>query len=387
MIKHKSFYTYEDFRKEAKNRIPRFVYDFIDGGAGNETTLCRNKTALGSVRLIPRVGINVQSTSTETCILDRVYSAPFGIAPLGLYGLIHPDGDVIIARSASKFKIPYIASSTSNTSIEKISMAVGEAPWFQLYAPKSKEKLNDLLDRIQQLECPVLVVTVDTAVPGKRLRDIRNGLNFPFKPTISNLVEVVKHPFWGCRRLVAGEIQFPNLAQLNKRSMPFRELMAWQTGGLLDWETLRYLRKYWPRKILLKGVLSVDDAIHAKKIGIDAVIMSNHGGRQLDCVPSPIDVLPEFRAHELSPSFLMLDSGVRSGEDVVKILSMGASFTFVGRPILFWLAANGTAGVNDLLSILFDEVRDTMPLIGAASINENNQLDYIRHEPTISYHC
>lgn len=370
MSKLSTIHTTADFRRHARKRLPRFVFDFVDGGAGFESALARNERAFGQFQVTPRIGINPEHVDTTATLFGEQYAAPYGIAPLGLCGLVHPRADIQLALTAAKFKLPYIVSATASTSVEEIAEATGSAPWFQLYAPKSSARLEQLIQRVDQLGCPVLVITVDTAAPGKRVRDLRNGLRIPYRPSLYSLFEAARHPLWSFRRISAGGISFPNLATPENLQgpLPFSELMSWQTGGSLDWEVLHRIRQQWRRKLVLKGVLSAADAKHAQGLGIDAVIISNHGGRQLDCAPSPISVLGDFVAKGLTPDFLMMDSGIRCGEDIIKTLALGAGFAFVGRPFLYALAAGGVAGAEHLIGLLMQELRSAMRLTGASSI-------------------
>lgn len=378
MRKLDKIHCIDDFRHRARANLPRFAFEFIDGGSGIESALTRNEAEYQKIQLIPRVGKDLRNLHTETEVFGKSYSLPIGIAPIGLCGIVHPKADIQLAKIAKKYRLPYIASTTSNTSIEDIAEAIGEAPWFQLYASKSTEKTTDLIQRVKNIGSQVLVVTVDTACPGKRLRDLRNRLTVPFRPSVLSVLDVAKHPLWVYRRLLAGKINFPNLPSLNNEEYngTLSELMAWQTGGGLDWDALRELREIWPRKMVLKGILSPEDAKIAISIGVDAVIVSNHGGRQLDCAPAPIEQLPEFIAQGLERDFLFVDSGVRSGEDVAKALALGANFTFLGRPFIFALAAAGSEGGERLISILRDEVRIAMSLLGATTTSALSEVNF-----------
>lgn len=372
MRKLTNIHAIGDFREAARRRLPRFAFDFVDGGSGCERARWRNEQAFGRICLIPRIGIETSAVSLETTMFGQTFSAPFGAAPLGLCGIVHPDADLQIARVVTRNGLPYIASTTASAAVEAVAEACGVAPWFQLYASKAEHQTERLIDRVERLGCPVLVVTVDTAAPGRRLRDLRNRLQLPFKPTLAHVYEAAKHPLWAMRRLAAGPVLFPNIDSNTDESenLAFSELMAQQTGGVLDWETLGRLRQCWPRTMLLKGVLSAVDAGRAHQLGFDGVIVSNHGGRQLDCAPAPIDVLPEFAAAGLGPDFVMLDSGVRSGEDIVKVIAKGAGVAFLGRPFLFALAAAGEQGVEHLVQMLKQETLNTMRMMGACSARD-----------------
>lgn len=377
-----TIHSVAEFRDAARGRLPRFAFDFVDGGAGGESARRRNETAFGNICLTPRVGVDTSIVTLETTMFGHDYAAPFGVAPLGLCGIVHPEADLQIARIAVRSGLPYIASTTASAAVEDVARACGVAPWFQLYASRAEHLTERLIDRVERLGCPVLVVTVDTAAPGRRLRDLRNGLQLPFRPTLGHAFEAVKHPLWTMRRLSAGRVSFPNIdgPADETEGLKFNELMALQTGGVLDWPALARLRERWPRTMLLKGVLSAADAGRARALGIDGVIVSNHGGRQLDCAPAPIDMLPDFTAAGLAPEFLMLDSGVRSGEDIVKVLARGGGFAFLGRPFLFALAAAGEQGVERLVQMLMDELACAMRLMGARRPSDLRAED----EPAVS---
>lgn len=364
-----SLFSAGDFERAARRRLPRFVYDFIAGGAGGEQALRRNVAAFADLVAMPRVGLDTSALSTATGLFGRRYAAPFGIAPLGLCGLVHPDGDMLLAKAAAKFDIPYVASTTASTAVERIAQGCGVAPWFQLYASQSAASTDRLIDHVERLGCPVLIVTVDTAVPGRRLRDMRNGLTLPFRLTGRHVGQAARHPLWAMRRLLAGEIRFPNIADTAQGAgqLAFADLMRMQTGGILDWEMLGRIRERWPRSMLLKGVMDPADVLAAEALGVDGVILSNHGGRQLDCAPAPIAALPAVVDAEGRRKFVAVDSGVRSGGDVAKALALGADMAFVGRPFLFALAAGGEAGIERMATLLLEELRNTMALLGMVS--------------------
>ncbi len=369
-------YTAAALRARAKQRLPRLAFDFVDGGAGQELALHRNTAAFEELTLTPRIGNDPSQLSLQTELLGMQFAAPFGIAPMGLCGLIHPRADLCFAKAAAQCNLPYILSATASTSIEEITSACGSAPWFQLYTPKSAVHTEQLLTRVERAGAPVLIITLDTAAPGLRLRDLRNGLRVPFTPSASNLLDIARHPAWLVRRLMAGQLHFPNLPQPedDMRNCTFQELVEWQTGGILDWATLQRIRAMWPRKILLKGVLCASDAMRAAAMGFDGVIVSNHGGRQLDAAPAPLKALSQFVAQGMGPQFLSMDSGIRSGEDIVKSLACGAGFGFVGRPFLYAIAAHGEAGVSQLIEVLIGEIRRSMKLLGVNSPHQLGKL-------------
>lgn len=377
-MKKVQFYSLFDFIKSAKKNLPKFVFDFIDGGSGDEEAVKTNVSSFKKVKLIPFVKLTSSNTNLNSQVLGLNYSAPFGIAPLGLCGLIHPTADITLAKAAAKYNVPYIISAASNQSIDSIVKATGVPPWFQLYIPKAQTQLDNLLQKAERNNCPVLVVTLDTSVPGRRLRDLHNGLKLPYKLNYANIVEAMKHPFWTKNRLLAGKITFPNFddAVNGNHNLTFADLMSLQTGGNLDWNVILKIRQVWKGKLVLKGVLSAVDAIHAQQLGVDSVIISNHGGRQLNSAPAPIAMAPFFVDAGLKKEFLMLDSGVRCGDDIIASLACGVNFVFMGRSFLYALAANGEKGVEKLFDILFEELTINLKLLGAGSPGEVSTKNY-----------
>jgi isopentenyl diphosphate isomerase/L-lactate dehydrogenase-like FMN-dependent dehydrogenase len=363
-----TMHTVADFREGSRRALPAKVFDFIDGGAGDELALARNREAFRAITVVPRVGIDTRHVTLQARIAGVDADAPFGIAPLGLTGLVHPQADRILARAAARANLPFVLSACASTSIEDVAAAAGTPPWFQFYMPKSGA-WRESIQRIAKAGCPVLVLTMDAAAPGKRLRDTRNGLRLPLRP---GLRDWLRHPRWCRSQRSGGALGFPNLTggEGVAHNASFSELMARQTGGAMAWEQVAALRDAWPRTLVVKGVLAAADAAHALGLGVDAVIVSNHGGRQLDCAPAPVEVVPDFVQAGLRPEQLMLDSGVRCGEDVVKALSVGAGAVFVGRPFLYALATHGAAGVERLIELLAAETASSMRLVGATSVRE-----------------
>lgn len=377
-MKNPRFYSATDFVGAAQKKLPKFAFDFVDGGAGSEDALRLNISSFKKVKLIPFVKFASKNFSLKSEILGFHYSAPFGIAPLGLCGLVHPNADAILAKSAAKYNVPYVISAASSQSIDSIVQAAGVAPWFQLYIPKAYSQLELLIKKAESNQCPVLVVTLDTSAPGRRLRDLRNGLKLPYKVKFSNIIEAIKHPQWTTNRLLAGKITFPNFNDVinAEPNLTFADLMSMQTGGDLDWNVISKIRQMWKGKLVLKGILSPFDAIYAKNLGVDSVIVSNHGGRQSNAAPAPIAMLPSFLGAGLNKDFLMLDSGIRTGDDVIASLACGANFVFMGRLFLYALAASGEEGVDKLFEMLFAELTVGLKLLGVHSPSEVDSRNY-----------
>ncbi|TGX48679.1 alpha-hydroxy-acid oxidizing protein [Sphingomonas gei] len=359
----------EDLRRRARKKLPRFVFDFVEGAAGNESTLQRNLDAFGQVTITPRLGGCV-GVSTRCKLLGQDYDAPFGIAPLGLADLIGPEADVILAHAAASANIPYICSAAAGTGVEEVIRRTGRVPWFQLYCPRDEAVTNAILSRLEIAGVDVLVITVDVPVPGRRIRDLRNGLALPLRPGARLIADCMLSPQWTMRRLIGRKISFPNFERhMPRASMPFNEVMGLQTGGLLDWQRLQRLREQWPRKLVIKGVLCADDAVRAAKIGADGVIVSNHGGRQFDAAPAAIRCLPSVKK-AVPESAVMLDSGIRSGTDVARAIGLGAEIAWIGRPFLYALAAFGEAGPSELIRMLITDFRNVLAVAGRADTNE-----------------
>jgi isopentenyl diphosphate isomerase/L-lactate dehydrogenase-like FMN-dependent dehydrogenase len=370
-------YSALDFRYAAMCNTPKDIFDFIDGGAGNEDAIHANSKSYQELKLIPYIRDNVESLDLNTSVIGLSYSAPFGVAPLGLCGIIHREAELILARAAAKYNVPFITSAASNKSIAEIANACGVAPWFQLYIPKIESCLALLLNKAEVSDCPVLVVTVDASVSGRRLRDLRNGFSFPYGFTLRHILDAIRYPRWAYNQIINEKLKFPNFEGMldGYKSVEFNEIMTLQAGGDLNWDVINRIREKWKKKLVLKGVLSETDAVKARKMGIDAVILSNHGGRQLNNAPAPLSVLPRFLRAGLDKKFLMLDSGIRSGEDILVGLSQGASFTFLGRAFLYALMAGGDEAVDRLFQILIKELSVGMKLIGCDSpeaLNLNN---------------
>jgi len=359
----RDIHSVEDFRRRAKRRLPGFVFDFLEGAAGDESSARRNLVALSEATITPRLG-DGSKPPLPRIIFGNSYSAPFGVAPLGLAELVFPRADIVLARAAAEANIPYICSGASGTAVGEIAKLSGRVPWFQLYCPSDAGVVNSIVNQLECEQVEVLVVTVDVRVPGKRLRDLRNGLSMPLKPSIRLVWDGMTSPGWGLRRLMAGKIGFPNFEQHMRLShLPFRDLMALQTGGRLDWDWLKQLRERWRGKLVLKGVLCEHEATKAQALGVDGLIVSNHGGRQFDAAPASFHCLEPVRA-AAAESCVMFDSGVRSGTDIVRSLRHGSEMTWIGRPFLYALAAVGEEGPRELIRMLKAETHDALALSG-----------------------
>ncbi|MGV9805736.1 alpha-hydroxy acid oxidase [Micromonospora chersina] len=338
-----------DFAELARAALPAEVWDFVAGGSGTETTLAANRAALDRVAVLPRMLAGVDTPSTEAALPGGRYALPVAVAPMAYQKLLHPDGEVGLAAAARAAGVPYVASTLASTPIEEVA-AVGGTVWFQLYWLRDRGMVADLLDRALTAGCAGLMVTVDVPVLGRRLRDVRNGFALPPHVTAANLP--------GGRN------------DLAHQGTPGVSAVAAHTGAVfapaLSWADLAWLRERTPVPLLVKGILDPRDAVRAAEVGVDAVVVSNHGGRQLDGAPGSAAVLPEVVAAVGERCAVLLDSGVRGGTDVLRALALGAAGVLVGRPLLWALAAGGRAGAEAALALLAAELRDAFVLSGCA---------------------
>jgi (S)-mandelate dehydrogenase len=355
-----------DLRSRAKRRLPDFVFDYLDGGAGSEAGVRRNEQAFNDLLLNPRALVNVETRDLSTPLFGRTWAAPFGVAPVGLGNLIWPGADEAIARAAVAANLPYTLSTAATTSLERIAEIAPEHAWFQLYVAKRDADVADLVDRADQAGYDVLLVTVDVPVPARRLRDIRNQFTVPFRITPGVALALLTHPSWSMATLRAGVPRFANVERyadvVDRRSIA--AYLSAEIRGRFDWDDLKRLRDRWPRRFVVKGLMTAEDGVRARDLGCDGIVVSNHGGRQLDSAPATLDVLPNIRA-AVGPDFvLILDSGVRSGEHVVKAVAAGADFVLIGRAMMYALAAHGTAAAEPLFALMIDEVSRCLGQIG-----------------------
>jgi isopentenyl diphosphate isomerase/L-lactate dehydrogenase-like FMN-dependent dehydrogenase len=365
--------SFQDLRGRARRKLPRFAFDFIDGGAGNETALDRNEAAYRVQCLQPRILVNSdRALPLNRSFLGQSWSLPFGIPPIGLAGIAWPEIDLLLASAAERAGIPYVASTPATVSLERLHEAAPTSAWFQLYVGKSQEITSDLLDRARNAGYRTLVVTADVPRPGLRQRDARNGFSLPLKPRPALAFDLLRHPGWALRTARGGAPRFANLepyASQGSSTQSLAQLMAGQSSGRLDWALLRQIRDGWSGPIILKGVCAPQDAARAVDAGIDAVWVSNHGGRQLSSAPAPLDVVPAIR-RALPEGFpVALDGGIRSGEDMIKAIAAGADLVFAGRPFLYAVAALGPTGASRLIAQFANELENTMAQIGWSDLD------------------
>ena len=359
-------YSTEDARRLARRRLPRLVFDFVEGAAGRETGAARNLSQFDEIMLQPRVMADVSVCSLTTELLGQSHALPFGIAPMGMCNLVHPSADKSLANAARSMGFPVCLSSAASTSIEDMAQLAAGHAWFQLYFGASKEASLALVDRARTACYETLVLTVDVPQVSRRLRDLRNGFSVPFGMSPRAFLDFASHPRWSLSTLAAGAPRPMNFEGTNGGNTFDRG--ASRSGA--DWAFLDVLRKEWPGKLIVKGVTSAIDARRVRSLGADAVYVSNHGARQLDSVPPAIRLLPLIR-DAVGPDFpLLFDSGIRNGEDVVKALALGADFVMIGRPALFALGAEGSRGLTALLQSFASDIRVVMAQLGVTSIDQ-----------------
>lgn len=363
-----------DYRACAKARLPRMVFDYLEGGAEDEIGLRHNRDVFREVRFQPRRLVDVSNRSTQVSVFGKKLTAPLVIGPTGLNGILWPKGDHALARAAGNFGIPFALSTASASSIEEVAkIATGEL-WFQLYVVH--RKLAELLvKRALSAGYTTLILTTDVSVNGKRERDLRNGFGLPMRYSFKTMVDGILHPRWSLDLVREGMPQLANFASQDVQDTELQAaLMSRQMDASFSWDDLKWLRDLWPHTLLIKGISRADDARRCLALGADGVILSNHGGRQLDSAVAPLEVLEATAASVSAPVFI--DSGIRRGSDVVKAVALGAHAVLLGRATLYGLAARGEAGVDAVLALLKSEIDTTLAQIGCPSASQLNR-DFI----------
>jgi L-lactate dehydrogenase (cytochrome) len=358
--------TVEDARILARRRLPRIVFDFIDGAAGNETAAGYNEADLQRIRLKPRVLVDVENTDLKKSFLGFDMGAPYGIAPMGMCNLAWPGADRMLAAEAARNNIPVGVSTAASTTLEEMATLSEGRAWFQLYVTGSVETALKFVDRAEAAQYQTLILTVDVPKLGKRPRDVRNAFQTPFQMQPRQFLDFALHPHWSIETLRAGR---PTMANYTGGAQTNGYVRNGPRGGA-DWDFLKRLRDRWKGKLVVKGVQIPKDAQGIKAAGIDAIWVSNHGGRQLDSAPSSISTLPSIRAAVGADYPLIFDSGVRSGDDVVKALASGADFVMMGRPFLYAIGAGGAAGLNRFIDTMNSDIASTLGQIGLKRITD-----------------
>lgn len=362
-----------DLKGLTKKRIPKFAYEYLVGGCNNDRAVAHNRHALDQVFLQPSYLARTQVARLKTSVLGVEYDAPFGIAPLGLSGLIWPKAAEYHASAAKKANIPYVLSTLASTSIEDAAACADSNLWFQLYPPKDKEICLDLMHRARQVGCAHLVVTIDVPVAGRRPNDIKNGLSVPPKISLNSIYQTLCRPSWAMATAVHGMPQFANMQPYMSKLSNLKDVANYIRSTLkepVDLAMLALLRQQWPGKLIVKGVLNLADAKHCAALNVDAIIVSNHGGRQLDVACSPVDMVQEIVdsvGHKLD---VLVDSGVESGVDIARYLALGAKMVFSGRPYMYGVGAFGEQGASHCADILYSELEQVMNQLGCSKPHE-----------------
>jgi L-lactate dehydrogenase (cytochrome) len=362
-----------DLKLRTKKRIPKFAYEYLVGGCNNDRAISHNREALDRVFLQPSYLSRTQTASLKASVLGVEYDAPFGIAPLGLSGLIWPKAAEYHAAAAKKANIPYILSTLASTSIEDAAACAGRNLWFQLYPPKDQEIRLDLMHRAQQVGCNNLVVTIDVPVAGRRPNDIKNGLSVPPKVTLKSIYQTLSRPSWAVATGLNGMPQFASMQPYMSELSNLEDVANYIRSTLkepVDISMLEQLRQQWPGNLIVKGVLNVEDAKHCAAINADAIIVSNHGGRQLDAACSPAEMVQEIVDSVGDKLEVFVDSGVESGVDIARYLALGANMVFSGRPYMYGVGAFGKQGANHCIDILYSELEQVMNQLGCSSPDE-----------------
>jgi len=361
----------EDLRVLAEKRVPRMFYDYADSGSWTEGTYRANEADFQSIKLRQRVAVNMENRTLRTEMAGQPTAMPVAIAPTGLTGMQHADGEILAARAAEKFGIPFTLSTMSICSIEDIRAHTKSPFWFQLYWMRDRDFMDRLMDRAKAAGVSALMLTLDLQVIGQRHKDVKNGLTAPPKPTLANIFNLMTKPRWCLGMAATHRHGFGNLIGHAKGVSDMSSLSAWtreQFDPKLDWNDVEWIKKRWGGKLILKGIMDAEDARLAADSGADAMVVSNHGGRQLDGAPSSISALPAIASEVGSRIEVWMDGGIRSGQDVLKAVALGAKGTLIGRSFLYGLGAMGEAGVTKTLEIIAKELDITMAFCGHTDI-------------------
>ena len=366
----------EDLRVLAEKRVPRMFYDYADSGSWTEGTYRANENDFHAIQLRQRVAVNMENRSTATTMVGVPTHMPVSIAPVGLTGMQHADGEIHAAMAAKKFGIPFTLSTMSICSIEDIATHTQAPFWFQLYMMRDRDAMARMIERCKVAQCSALVLTLDLQVIGQRHKDIKNGLSAPPRPTLRNILNLLTKPRWCLGMAGTSRRSFGNLIGHVKNVSDMSSLAAWtneQFDPRLSWPDIEWVKKQWGGKLILKGIMDAEDARLAVQSGADAIVVSNHGGRQLDGAPSSIRALPGIVAAVGSDIEVWMDGGIRSGQDVLKAWALGARGTMIGRAMVYGLGAMGEAGVTKALQIIHKELDVTMAFCGHTDIHNVNR--------------
>ncbi len=377
----KSCYNIEDFRAVARRRLPRMIFDYLDGGSDDEVTLRANRTGFGKYQLMPRVLRDVENIDLATTVLGQEVDLPLLISPTGQTRMFHHGGEMAVARAAARAGTIYSLSSVSSTSIEDTAAASPDPKWFQIYVWRDRGVTKEFIARCRDSGYHALCLTVDLSTHGNRERDLRNRLSFPATLNLKTVTDVLRHPRWLYHYLTGSRIEIANVVNSPRVQLPdsgnLMEYVASQFDPTVTWEDAAWMIDQWGGPFLIKGITSPEDARRAVDIGASGIIISNHGGRQLDTSPPAIEMLPEIVRAVAGRAEILIDGGVRRGTDVIKALALGAQAVMIGRPYLYALAAGGEAGVERMFDLFRAEITRDMALLGCPKISDITA-EYIR---------
>jgi L-lactate dehydrogenase (cytochrome) len=362
-----------DLRERAKSKIPKFAFEYLDGGCNDDVNLKKNTLRIRDIELKPKYLVDYQPPSLKTELFGHVYDAPFGISPVGLQGLMWPNSPEILAKAAFEHNIPFVLSTVTTASIEKISQITEGNAWFQLYHPAEQSVTKDILKRAESAGCPVLIILADVPSFGYRPRDIRNGLSMPPKMTLKNIINAMKRPHWSLKTLINGQPSFEILKPYMPKNLNLNELAKFMDvtfSGRLNEEKIKRIRDLWKGKLVIKGAESIHDVEMACKLGLDGVIISNHGGRQVDVGQATIDSLKTISPLYKDKITVMMDSGIRGGADVARVMASGADFSFMGRTFMYGVSALGNKGGDHTIAMLKKQLTQIMEQLSCAKIND-----------------
>ena len=363
----------DDLRKKMQQRVPRMFYDYCESGSWTESTFNANESDLQDIKFRQRVAIDVSERSTAMTMLGEEVPMPVALAPTGLSGMQHADGEILAAQAAEEFGVPFTLSTMSICSIEDVAENTSKPFWFQLYVMRDRQFIRNLVERARAAKCSALMITLDLQIMGQRHKDVRNGLSAPPKLTLKNIANLATKPSWCLGMLGTRRREFRNIVGHVSGVKDMSSLADWtvnQFDPRLSWDDVREIRKQWGGKIIIKGILDVEDAKQAVNVGADAVVVSNHGGRQLDGAPSSIAALPAIVDAIGDKCEVWMDGGIRTGQDILRAVALGAKGTLIGRAFLYGLGAGGRDGVSKVLEILHKELDLTMALCGRSKLAE-----------------
>ncbi len=367
ILPSQKIFSIKDARELSRKRLPKLVFDFIDGASGDEKLAEINSRALDQIRLEPKVLRNVEKRSLKKKVLGYEFDFPFGFAPMGMTNLSWPGADSMLAAESARNNIPTCVSMASTTTLEKMYELSEGHSWMQLYIFQDENFVMELLDRAKNTGYEVAILTVDVPVLSRRTRDDKNGFSYPFKIGPKQFFDFATHPIWSLSTLLSGIPKPMNYVTSKSGDGIFKRK---ESRGTTDWDTLKRVRDKWKGKLIIKGVMSPDDAVKIKEAGADAIQVSNHGGRQLDSATAAINMLPLIRKSLGNDFPLIFDSGIRSGSDIVRALAFGADYAMIGRPVMYAMGADGRKGLRRIVEIIKEEASTTLGLVGLNDIND-----------------